>query len=144
MSAVKLLDRLHGVKQTAPGRWSARCPAHEDKSPSLSIRELDDGRILLHDFGGCGAIDVVESLGLTMSDLFPERLAGSGPAGGFSSSQSKIPPRDLLDAFSLETTVVALIAADVLAQRAISEDDWGRLSRAVRRIHAARDLAYER
>ena len=37
-AAARLLDRLTGVKQTAPGRWIAKCPAHEDRSPSLSIR----------------------------------------------------------------------------------------------------------
>ena len=45
MSADVLLSILEGVKRTGPGRWMARCPAHGDKSPSLSIRELDDGRV---------------------------------------------------------------------------------------------------
>jgi len=52
MSATPVLDRLDKVKQTGPDRWIACCPAHDDKSPSLAVRELDDGRILLHDFGG--------------------------------------------------------------------------------------------
>lgn len=73
-AAAKLLDRLDKVRQVAPGRWMAQCPAHQDKSPSLSIRELDDGRILLHDFGaGCAAGDILASIGLTLSDLFPEK-----------------------------------------------------------------------
>ena len=47
-----LLDRLEAVRETGSSRWIARCPAHDDSSPSLAVRELDDGRILLHDFGG--------------------------------------------------------------------------------------------
>jgi DNA primase len=47
-----LLSRLTGLKQTAKG-WVALCPAHADKSPSLSIRLADDGKILLHCFAGC-------------------------------------------------------------------------------------------
>ena len=43
MIAAKLLDRLPGVRKTGPGRWIAPCPAHEDRRPSLSIRELEDG-----------------------------------------------------------------------------------------------------
>src|SRR2546425_974634 len=66
-AAAKLLDRLERVKQAAPGRWLARCPAHEDRAPSLSIRELDDGRIRLNDFGGCGTDAVLAALWLTMS-----------------------------------------------------------------------------
>jgi DNA primase len=69
-----LLSRLSKVKQTGQDKWLACCPSHGDKSPSLTIRLIDDGRILVHCFAGCGACDVVESVGLTMSELFPERL----------------------------------------------------------------------
>lgn len=144
MSAATLLDRLERVKQVAPGRWLAKCPAHEDRSPSLSVRELDDGRVLLHDFGGCHTQAVLDSLGLEMQALFPERLAGSGPAGGYTSTHSRIPARDLLELISEETGVVAIVAADFLAKRAISEADWMRLATAAARIHRARDHAYGR
>lgn len=73
MSAATLLDRLDGVRRTGDRRWLARCPAHEDRSPSLSIRETDDGRTLVHCFGGCHVGDVVESVGLELSDLMPPR-----------------------------------------------------------------------
>ena len=86
--ASKLLDRLSGVKQTAPGRWIARCPAHEDKSPSLSIRESDDGRVLIHDFGGCDTEDVLTAVGMQFSDLFTKPLEQHLPPvrGGFSAA----------------------------------------------------------
>ena len=142
MSATALLDRLAHVKQTAPGRWLARCPAHEDRSPSLSIRELEDGRVLLHDFGGCGTEAVLDSLGLEMQALFPERLPQTRAGVGYSPSHSRIPARDLLEALSLETGVVLVITQEILAQRRVSESDWQRLATAARRIHAARDLAY--
>lgn len=66
-----LLTRLDRVRQSGPGRWVACCPAHEDKSPSLSIRELADGRVLLHDFAGCDVGEIVAAIGLELSDLFP-------------------------------------------------------------------------
>ena len=47
-----LLERLERVTQT-PSGWMARCPGHEDRHPSLSIREGDDGRILIHCHAGC-------------------------------------------------------------------------------------------
>ena len=58
-----LLTRLHGVRGKE-GRWIARCPAHEDKTPSLSIGLGDDGRVLIHCHAGCGAVAVVEAVGL--------------------------------------------------------------------------------
>lgn len=50
----------------------ARCPAHEDRNPSLSLKEGRDGRALLYCFAGCQLVDVVAALGLSMSDLFAE------------------------------------------------------------------------
>jgi len=143
MSAVAtLLDRLADVRQTGSGRWLARCPAHQDRSPSLSIRELDDGRALLHDFGGCDTEAVLDALGLEMQALFPERLAGSGPAGGYAPTHSRIPARDLLEIISEEVSVVSMIAADFCSKRSISEEDWRRLATAARRIHRARDYCH--
>ena len=140
MSAATLLDRLERVKQTAPGRWLARCPAHEDRSPSLSIRELEDGRVLLHDFGGCGTGDILASLGLHMGDLFPRDLPAVQAGTGYSRTHSRIPPRDLLDALSLEATTVSLIAARFAETRTITQEDIEALRTAARRINAARDL----
>ena len=64
-----VLGRLQGVKRSASG-WTAHCPAHDDKNPSLSIGEGDDNRALLHCFAGCALEDVLDALGLRMSDLF--------------------------------------------------------------------------
>lgn len=76
MTAARLLDRLESVKQTATGRWIAKCPSHEDQRASLSVRELDDGRVLVHDFAGCDVADVLIAAGLTFDDLFPPRADG--------------------------------------------------------------------
>lgn len=72
-----LLARLEGVKKSGPQRWLAFCPAHRGegkrRTPSLSIAALSDGRILLHDFGGCDVMNVLDSLNLEVGDLFAER-----------------------------------------------------------------------
>ena len=64
-----VLDRLSGVKQNRE-QWIARCPAHEDRTPSLSVRRGDDGRCLVNCFAGCYAEDVVAAVGLELKDLF--------------------------------------------------------------------------
>jgi DNA primase len=48
----KVLSRLPGHRTTGDG-FKACCPSHEDRNPSLSIREADDGTVLLKCFGGC-------------------------------------------------------------------------------------------
>jgi DNA primase len=68
------VDQLDKVKQTGPNKWMACCPAHDDLTPSLSIAQLDDGRVLIHCFGGCAVEDVVASVGLRLEHLFPDDL----------------------------------------------------------------------
>ena len=54
-----------------PGQWSARCPAHEDRNPSLSVGEAPNGRVLLRCHRGCHTDAVVAAMGLVVADLFP-------------------------------------------------------------------------
>jgi hypothetical protein len=65
----ELLERFDGVRPSGPG-WMALCPAHDDRSPSLSINVGDDGRILLKCHAGCDTEDVLEAAGLGWKDLF--------------------------------------------------------------------------
>jgi hypothetical protein len=44
------------------GNFLVRCPVHDDQSPSLSIRDGDDGRLLVHCFAGCDPLDVLSEI----------------------------------------------------------------------------------
>jgi hypothetical protein len=66
----KILRKLPFAVPTSNG-YMARCPSHDDQRPSLSISEAEDGTVLLNCFGPCSTEEVIESLGLTFSDLFP-------------------------------------------------------------------------
>jgi putative DNA primase/helicase len=65
-----LRERGVEAKPSGPGKWQAKCPAHDDDNPSLSISEGQDGRAILHCFSGCPVESVVAALGLAMPDLF--------------------------------------------------------------------------
>lgn len=69
----RILPALSKVRQRQPNQWSACCPAHEDKGPSLSVRETPEGAVLLHCFAGCSVDDVAGALGIELHDLFPPR-----------------------------------------------------------------------
>jgi len=71
MQAHKLLERRDKVRAAGKGSWMACCPAHDDKSPSLSITE-SDGKLLVYCHAQCPALSVVEAVGLTWDDLFAE------------------------------------------------------------------------
>jgi hypothetical protein len=51
--------------------WAAKCPAHEDRRPSLSIKAGFDGRVLVRCWAGCTTDAVLIAMGLTFKDLFP-------------------------------------------------------------------------
>ena len=71
-----VLARLDAVRPSASG-WTARCPAHDDEHPSLSIGQGDDGRCLLKCHAGCANDAIVAAIGLRVIDLFPD-LGSSG------------------------------------------------------------------
>lgn len=66
-----VLSRLKGVK-THGDSWVARCPAHGDRNPSLSVSVGGDGRVLLHCHAGCTLNAIVASIGIAARDLFPD------------------------------------------------------------------------
>lgn len=70
MTTESLADTLK-ARRTGRLKWLARCPAHEDRSPSLSITEGRDGRVLVHCFAGCKPEAVLKAVGLTFADLKP-------------------------------------------------------------------------
>jgi hypothetical protein len=72
------LGGLDRVRHSGTG-WTARCPAHDDKWPSLSIAEGRDGRVLMHCHAGCRTEDIVAAIDFSMVDLFPQTVDGSLP-----------------------------------------------------------------
>lgn len=132
MTAENLLAKLDKVKRTGAGRWQARCPAHADKGPSLSIRELDDGRVLLHCFAGCSAVDVLGAAGLDMAELFPPHEIENGKP-----ERRPFPAADALRAVAFEALVVVAAASALVAGEPISSMDRERLSLASGRIQGA-------
>jgi 5S rRNA maturation endonuclease (ribonuclease M5) len=79
----EFLSRLERVTKTHSG-WMARCPAHEDGRPSLSVAAADDGRILVRCFAGCDLAAIVGALKLEVRDLFAEPV--KSPAAHASSA----------------------------------------------------------
>ncbi len=62
-----ILSRLRAVRWSGNG-YVARCPAHDDQNPSLSVREGEGRRILLHCYAGCDYLSILRAL-----ELEPQR-----------------------------------------------------------------------
>jgi hypothetical protein len=131
MSAGVILAKLERVRRTGHERWLARCPAHEDGSPSLSVRELEDGRTLVHCFASCSVGDVLAAIGLNYDSLFPERHP----------SDHRRPPErrpihaeDVMRAVAFEAQAAAIIAARVAYGYAVDWAEFERLLTAAARL----------
>ena len=63
MSAARIAEALagHRVKPLRGGNYLVPCPAHDNSSPSLSLRDGDRG-LMVHCWGGCSALDVYQAL----------------------------------------------------------------------------------
>lgn len=109
MSVDALLHRLDGVRSNGPGRWAAKCSAHEDRSASLSVRQTDSGVVLIHCFAGCSAADVIASVGLDFGDLFPPRETAD-PESHHGLQRPRFDAVAAFHALAHEAKVVAIIA----------------------------------
>jgi hypothetical protein len=111
MSAVeRVLSRLDGVRRTGPGKWLAKCPAHADGRPSLSVREGSDGRALVHCFAGCAVEEVLDALDLALADLFDDD-GRSAPRGARETGQT-FSVAELASLLAVEAGAALLVLRD--------------------------------
>ncbi len=69
-----IFARLSAVERSHRG-WQARCPAHDDHSPSLSLAFGNQGQLLLYCHAGCRLESILRALHIRAGELFPD-----GPA----------------------------------------------------------------
>jgi hypothetical protein len=134
----EVLLRLDGVKQVKPDTWQAKCPAHNDRNPSLSVSRGEDGRVLLKCWAGCGAADIVQAVGLTLADLFERDTQRHV------TPTRKRPHADLRHVLRLvhhEVEVVCLAAADLANNKPLSDGDLVAVRRARLNLQKALDAA---
>ena len=106
------------------------------KNPSLSVRETPEGVVLMYCFSGCHVSEVVNALGLEMSDLSPSRqVSGYEPKRTpclFNAGQA-------LELLTNETNLLAVVAGNLLHGVALNQDDVIRITQAAGRIQWLRD-----
>ena len=136
-----LLSKLEGVRKSGNGHV-ARCPAHADRSASLSVCEGRDGRALVKCFAGCELLAIVHAVGLEVADLFPQRSADTSPEGRAAAREAwrQSGWAAALGVLSREASVVLVAARAVADGRALADDDHARLLLAVERIEGAREV----
>jgi hypothetical protein len=61
MSAAETIAKALGGHKTGNG-WTARCPAHDDQKPSLSISSGKNNKVLLYCHAGCSQRDIFTAI----------------------------------------------------------------------------------
>ncbi|MCG7868385.1 MAG: hypothetical protein JAY74_18720 [Candidatus Thiodiazotropha taylori] len=128
-----ILNRLEKVREMGkPGQWMARCPAHDDKTPSLSI-SLSGDSIGIYCHGGCSTEDVLDSIGLTFTDLYGKEDAHRQASHANKGEKA----RKHLNPFDIDLMVLKLAEADLEAGRTLSIEDQARVALAKERLRGA-------
>lgn len=140
MNIDKLLNGLQKVKRTSNSSWMACCPAHADRSPSLSIKDTGDGKLILKCFAGCETIDVLGALGLDWDDVMPpketvERIQTVKPM------KHTIYATDALRVIKNESMIITMAAMDITKGRVITDAELARIKLAMERIKTASESA---
>lgn len=131
----RVLQGLTKVRQRQPGQYSACCPAHEDKGPSLSVRETADGAVLLHCFAGCEVSEIVAVIGLQLHDLFPQCDV---PATTPKRIARLLTAGQALDLLHEEAQLIGIVAGNIGQGVGLSEDDRRRVMQAAGRVSYVR------
>jgi len=136
-----LLARLEGVRKSGSG-YVARCPAHKDRTASLSVCEGRDGRALVKCFAGCEVPAVIHAVGLELADLFPQRIPDTTPEGRAASrvAWQQSGWAAALGVLARESTIVIIAARTLADGRALDAEDHARLLLALERIEGAREV----
>jgi hypothetical protein len=115
----------------------------------LAIREVEDGRVLIHCFGGCAPLEVLHAVGLELSDLFEKRLSDFSDPVERKQMAARLFHRRVSNAAEVlakESVVVACAGVDILTASDFLPSDHSllipanqaRLNFAVDTVHAVK------
>lgn len=137
MEINEILSRFQKVYKSGNDQWQCLCPAHEDKSPSVGIKLVNDGRILIHCFSGCSTNDILDAVGLSFDDLFPDKLEDH-----MKPLKRAFNPYAVLSSLSNEILLCTLAALELSKGKTLEEQDKQRLILAYQRIKDAYTLCH--
>ncbi len=133
---LSILGHFEKVKKTSKANsYNCLCPAHNDKTASLSIKFAEDGRVLMHCFAGCDIESVLSAAGLSFEDIIPERIDILKPMGKIYN------PFAVLKSLQNEALLVAVAAAEIAEGKQINKEDKDRLLKAVGLLREGYELA---
>ena len=120
-----VLGRLENVIETGKYQSRAKCPVHQktnSQSRTLSIREAQDGQVLLCCHAGCDYAEVLSAIGLEKKHLFPPETYITNWA--YDRDPLKRSPRQVIGDLKPSITYLQVFIADI-------EKHWEQLSKVI-------------
>ena len=131
-----IVSRLFKAKKTGSDSWVACCPIHDDKNPSMTVREAENGKILIHCFAGCEINDILASIGLTIQDVMPD----SAPDELRRSRKIPFSPADVLACAKSDALTIYLALCDLDKGVVLTQQQITNAKKAAGRIYAGAQL----
>jgi hypothetical protein len=141
VNASALLAKLEGVRASGRG-WRTDCPLSHSTRGTLSVAEADDGRLLLHCFTGCSVSDILAALGMSVADLFPERITHHATPEQRKELRERAKQSQWRAALAMlaDEAMIVQAAAAMVPPEILSPEDRARLTLAAVRIDSAREV----
>lgn len=136
MNIYSLITYFDKARKLSETRYQACCPAHGDKTPSMSIYS-DNGKILIHCFAGCSTESIMSAIGLPMSELFEDDNFDKEKYKQEKQREEK--KKGFIHCFN----VIALAESDQLRGRELSPNDRKTVREAYRELNGYKFDAVE-
>ena len=131
-----ILSHFNKVRATSKSNsYNCLCPAHDDRSASLSIKICEDGRVLIHCFAGCDIQSILSSVGLTLDDIVPQRIDLLKPIG------KAYNPFAILKNMKDEALFVYMCARHIEEGKTLEESDKTKLLDTIDKLKEAYEYA---
>ena len=132
----RVLACLPDAKPSGRDRWRTWCRICSGNTSALSIGVGKNGGVVMRCFKSeCSVESIVASIGLSVSDLFPERLTGSAPMR----RRGLLTATQALDLLTFEASLIRLAGQNLASGHALTEADRERLNTAAARVAAMHD-----
>ena len=137
MKIDEIIASMPWARRNGPDKWMCKCPAHEDRSASLSISHVN-GQTLVHCFAGCSPDEIMQAIGMRVSDLWDTIT----PSTHYDPPKlGNIPRHSIGDMFPIllmEAEILATATREIMAGRTLSVRDQARIILA---RYAVQDIA---
>jgi hypothetical protein len=136
-----LLVRLEDVQSSGKG-YRTQCPACGGTSRKLSVCEGDNGAVMMTCFSCHDTPGVLAAIGLTLADLYPQRIKDTTPEGRRAAQQAfkQSAWGAALGVLAREATVLEVATVMIERREPLASEDIERVHVASQRIHQAQEV----